>query len=215
MVAIIIATRNAAQGLALTLGSIAAQSCKDVIEVVVQDSESVDRTLDVARSYAAQLPLLRAASAPDDGVYDAWLKVIPTVRARWILFLGAGDTLAHPETMQTVITQLQQCPDDKYFALGQVTILSAERALLHSIPNDIDKMTAVLPYYNPIYHAGVFTSSEFLKAHPFDASFKILGDYDFFCQHWANGERAWPAALPDCRSSLGRAFQQPQIPGMP
>ena len=62
MVAVIIATRNAAQGLALTLGSIAAQSCKDDIEVVVQDSESVDHTLDVARSYAAQLPLLREAA---------------------------------------------------------------------------------------------------------------------------------------------------------
>ena len=113
--------------------------------------------------------------------------------------------------MQTVITQLQQCPDDKYFALGQVTILSAERALLHSIPNDIDKMTAVLPYYNPIYHAGVFTSSEFLKAHPFDASFKILGDYDFFCQHWANGERAWQLHCLIAEAPLGGLSNSPKF----
>ena len=190
-VAIGIATRNAAQGLALTLNSIAAQSCKNAIEVVVQDDESVDHTLDVARSYAAQLPLLRMDSSPDDGVYDAWLKVIPSVRAPWILFLGAGDTLAYPETIQTVVAQLKQCPDDKYFALGQVTILSAEREPLHSVPNNIGQMSAVLPHYNPIYHAGVFTRSEFLKANPFDASFKILGDYDFFCRHWENGVKAW------------------------
>lgn len=202
-VAVIIATRNAARELGLTLASLAAQSRPETVEVFVQDGNSGDATLAVARGHAPRLPLLHVASSPDNGVYDAWRKALPLVRAPWVLFLGAGDTLPHADTLRAAMAQLECCPGDRVFALGQVTLLSREREPLCSMLNATACMAEALPYGNPIYHAGVFTRSDFLKAHPFDPAFRILGDYDFFCRHWGDGGRSWQLRCLVAETPLG------------
>lgn len=202
-IAIIIATRNAARDLNLTLDSIAAQYRRDAVEVFIQDGKPEDDTLDVARSYASRLPLLRMDSSPDNGVYDAWLKVLPLVRAPLDPFprrrRHAVPSRHHANRHGTVGT----LPARPHFRPRAGHPPQPEARPLYSMLNTTTRMAVALPYGNPIYHAGVFTRSDFLKEYPFDPTFKILGDYDFFCQHWENGARSWQLRCLVAEAPLG------------
>ena len=85
---IIIPTFNALQPLQDTLASIRAQEFESV-EIVVQDGNSTDGT----REWVANQSDLQAASAPDGGIYDAMNRAIERASGRFLIFLGAGDTL--------------------------------------------------------------------------------------------------------------------------
>ena len=85
---IIIPTFNALQPLQITLDSIRAQRFESV-EIVVQDGASTDGT----REFAATQSDVQMESAPDGGIYDAMNRAIERASGRFLIFLGAGDTL--------------------------------------------------------------------------------------------------------------------------
>jgi glycosyltransferase involved in cell wall biosynthesis len=66
----------------------------EALEYVVADGASKDRSLADAMALQELHPVrVRVSSEPDKGVYDAMNKAIRTARGRYLIFLGAGDTL--------------------------------------------------------------------------------------------------------------------------
>lgn len=92
LLTIIIPTLQAERTLGEALDSVLEQQLGD-FEILIMDSVSKDRTLDIARGYAGRDQRIRIISEPDKGIYDAMNKGIQVARGQWILFLGSDDKL--------------------------------------------------------------------------------------------------------------------------
>lgn len=113
--AIIVPIRNAAAKLAMTLQSICEQKFAR-FEVQVVDGVSSDETGEVFARFASD-PRLRWNSEPDEGIYAAMNRGIGLTRARFLYFIGAGDSLM-PNVLQEVATILP--PPGKSLVYGNV-----------------------------------------------------------------------------------------------
>ena len=96
---IIIPTLQAERTLVEALDSVLVQQFGD-LEVLIMDSMSRDRTLEIAGDYARRDPRVHIISEPDKGIYDAMNKGIGAARGKWILFLGSDDRLHDPQVLK-------------------------------------------------------------------------------------------------------------------
>lgn len=120
-ISIVTATFNAAKHLPCTIDSMREQTTRD-FEWIVVDGNSTDGTqalLDENNDVVT-----RWMSEPDQGIYDAWNKACKIVRGEWILFLGAGDVLAEPHTLERCIRELESASADTVLVYGRQTLLS-------------------------------------------------------------------------------------------
>jgi len=111
-VSIVTVTYNPGELLEPTMRSVAEQV--DVqIDYVVVDGASKDGTVDRLRSFGKRIEEIEAdggqdernqltyrwVSEPDRGLYDAMNKGLVMAQGDYVLFLNAGDTLAHPRVL--------------------------------------------------------------------------------------------------------------------
>lgn len=110
---IITVTYNAGKVLERTLQSVLRQSYPN-IEYLIIDGGSKDNTLDLVRNYHSGISYW--ISERDKGLYDAMNKGLQKATGDYVLFLNAGDTFRHPDTLAEVarITLEQQWPDILY-----------------------------------------------------------------------------------------------------
>ena len=85
---IVTVTKNNAQGLKLTLDSIASQK-SSCVELIIVDSLSNDNTHSVISGYSAIITKYIYES--DSSIYDGMNKGIANATGDWIIFLNAGD----------------------------------------------------------------------------------------------------------------------------
>lgn len=116
---IVTSTFNAGPALATTARSLQDQSCRD-FEWLVVDGASTDDTVAVAHSFGDLVTVL--VSEKDTGIYNAWNKALPLIRGEWVLFLGAGDTLYAPDTLERVAAALDAFEPEVTTAYGIVTV---------------------------------------------------------------------------------------------
>jgi glycosyltransferase involved in cell wall biosynthesis len=113
---IITANFNSGEKLAATAASVLSQDAD--LEYLIMDGASTDRSIEIARQLAHDhSEKIRLISEPDHGVYDAMNKGIGLAIGRYILFLGAGDTLL-PGILKRVDTMLPG--HDSGFLYGDV-----------------------------------------------------------------------------------------------
>ncbi|MCM1109629.1 MAG: glycosyltransferase [Clostridium sp.] len=93
---IITVTYNAEKTLPVTMESVAAQKCR-LFEHIVQDGQSKDRTVDIARRMAGDETVI--VSERDSGIYDAMNKAMGRATGDYLIFLNAGDTFHSPDTL--------------------------------------------------------------------------------------------------------------------
>ena len=105
---ILIATYNAAQTLQSCLDSLFAQEGAD-FEVLVADGASRDATGEILERHDDAIAWW--TSRPDDGPYDAWNSMLPHARGEWVMFLGADDRLAAPDTLARLTRVCRALPD--------------------------------------------------------------------------------------------------------
>ena len=182
---ILIATYNAANLLSRTLDSLAIQICQD-FNVIIQDGASTDNTVDIAISYTAQLPALHLHSEKDTGIYDAWNKALDrwqNVLGKWILFLGAGDTLYNNNVLLVVQEHLCQAPSHILFAGGTMQIVTQGGTVNEEKQYVVAPMSAT---WHIVPHPATFHNKKLFYYDQFDVSFKIAGDYDFLCRNWTH-----------------------------
>jgi glycosyltransferase involved in cell wall biosynthesis len=125
-ITIIIAIRNVARELKITLDSIEEQTFKNV-EVLIPDCNSTDDPAALIKNYSFPI---RHVVQSDTGIYDAWNKVLPLATGQWVVFFGAGDSFAEALALEKSVAALEQLPKETIMAYGKVNVLGENGAIL-------------------------------------------------------------------------------------
>lgn len=179
-VTVVMATFNAAATLRRALDSVLAQQGVTV-DVVVMDGGSSDGTAAILAAYADRLGYWE--STPDRGIYHAWNKALAHAKGDWLHFLGADDQYWDDQALARLVARIPAADaEGAGLIYGQVAMLD------HGQPfavlgkpwaavqaRALDKM--------PFPHPGVLhRRSLFARYGGFDESFRIAGDYEWFCR---------------------------------
>lgn len=111
MVSIITITYNAAQTLERTILSVEAQDYK-AIEYIIVDGGSTDGTMSIVGRHVSTVN--RCISEPDDGIYFAMNKGLAVATGEYVWFLNAGDELATPDSVSSVMALAKDGADVLY-----------------------------------------------------------------------------------------------------
>lgn len=174
--AVVIACRNALEGLRQTLSSVTRLNDARVRTIVI-DGASSDGTAE----FLAQCPhrLSHFCSEPDSGIYDAMNKGWRAApEDAYILFLGAGDLLI-------------SLPQDGELHAANGAPLAA--AIGHvSIGRQAfrSRWTAELRLRNTAHHQALLLRKSVAPEPPFDTSLRVYADWDLNLRLLGNGIRA-------------------------
>jgi glycosyltransferase involved in cell wall biosynthesis len=160
-VSIICVTKNASQYLERCLKSISEQTCPH-IELIVQDGESTDNTLDIIRRWSALINSWQ--SIPDQGIYDAMNKALEYVTGDWVYFIGSDDYL-YPGFSDMVVNDLKHKNRIYY---GKVEVGNGTYTRRFS--------SYKLTKYNLCHQAMFFPRSVF-ERYRFDLHYEVCADY--------------------------------------
>lgn len=183
MISIITSTLDAASELPHTLRSVAGQRGAD-LEWLVVDGGSRDGTVDLLRAQGS--PVAWWTSEPDAGVYDAWNKALVRARGDWLLFIGAGDEFAAPDTLARFAGRLADAHPGHDLVYGRIRYISATgRVDLEEAGEPWDRLQGRWEIGRPALppHPGIFHHRSLFAGHAFDASYRIAGDAHFLLKH--------------------------------
>lgn len=152
-----------------TMLSVLNQTYPD-IEYIIIDGGSTDGTVDIIKKYTDQVAYW--VSEPDNGIYDAMNKGIAAVTGDYINFINAGDTLFSKEVISEIVSYLYDSPDVLYGDMN----LKSYFGEIRLTPKSLDLMES----RDPIFHPASLIKADELRRMPYDTSFKIAGDYNFF-----------------------------------
>jgi glycosyltransferase len=117
LIAVITVCFNAEDTVGDTLASVAAQDVRpDLIEHIVIDGGSTDRTAEIVKQY----PTVRLVSEPDEGIADAFNKGVLETTGEWLLFLNADDFLADKDVLAHLMDQLPRITPQVQGVYGRV-----------------------------------------------------------------------------------------------
>lgn len=177
-ITIITSTLNCAVSLAATAASIRSQTHHGV-QWIVADGASSDGTLEVIQRNADIIG--HSFSEADIGIYDAWNKACRFIDGDWVLFLGAGDLLASPQTLTQMASRLCDLSENTAVAYGNVCQMAEGRLLYRYGRVDLQRWDLHRPALPA--HQGVFQRAKLLTGHrPFDTSYRIAADSKFLLQ---------------------------------
>ena len=183
-ISIITATLDAGEALRHTLRSIVAQQ-GGACEWIVIDGGSSDGTLALLGREAP--PATRWRSEPDAGIYDAWNKACAMARGEWLVFLGAGDELAAPDTLARIGATLAGAYPAHDLVYGRVRYvgprsrqpLDEAGSPWSELQQQWDSGRPALPPHGAIFHH----RSLFAGGRRFDPRYRIAGDVHFLLRH--------------------------------
>jgi len=102
VLSIVIPVKNGSKTIERLLESLTSQTWLE-FEVLLQDGNSSDNTIDIANKYRPFFgDRLRIFSEKDHGIYDAMNKGIDRARGEWLYFLGADDYLLNKVVLSQV-----------------------------------------------------------------------------------------------------------------
>lgn len=197
LISVITATFNAAAQLPDTLSSLRAQTYRN-FEWIVVDGGSTDGTAELL--HASENMLSYWISEPDRGIYDAWNKACRHARGEWVLFLGAGDVLAQPETLECCAQYLKAAGRATVFVYGRLQLLSEKNRVpldTFGVPwADIKGHWEIgrpaLPPHGACFHRRVL----FVGPDPYDLRFPIAADAELLLRHLLKTSAAPPEFIP-------------------
>ena len=171
---IIIASLNAEALIQRAISSVLSQDYTNY-EIIVQDGGSTDQTVNILKQFTSNVNWV---SEPDAGIYDAWNKALDRVTGDWALFLGADDLLLDKAVLSKCWKHLTRLPPEVWFAYGTLILGEAGQ------PSMVVARSLLNAYHHFFVDLGLpfpatFTRVPVLKKHRFDASFRIVGDFDF------------------------------------
>jgi glycosyltransferase involved in cell wall biosynthesis len=162
--------------LSITARSLAAQTCRS-FEWLIMDGASTDDTVAVARELGGLVTIL--VSEPDTGIYNALNKALPLIRGDWVLFLGAGDALYAPDTLEQVADALDHLPTETTTAYGDVTVFDAVTGADLRVRSPVwQGLRGPWGGGRPLLpcHQGVFQRSSVFETFRFDERCRISAD---------------------------------------
>lgn len=159
---------NAAGFIEETIKSVVSQDYGN-IEYIVIDGGSTDGTQDIIKKYSDSIDYF--VSEPDRGIYDAMNKGISAATGDYINFMNGGDIFFN----RNVVSSIFNNP-----AFSEADIIYGDTVCKFS--NGYSKRKVTHESYMPTCHQSIFVSTGLLKKHPFDLSYRILGDRHSFIQ---------------------------------
>lgn len=204
VITIITSTFNADKELPRTIASIRCQSYKKIQWIVV-DGGSTDQTTQILEDNEDIVDVW--FSEPDSGIYDAWNKALSYAKGDWVQFVGAGDEIAAPSTIEVVSGYLVDSFPKHDLVYGRVQYLhEVSREVLYEaglpweeIDGRWDGLRPVLPSHPGVFHH----KTVFGVGNAFDTSYKIAGDSKLLLQCIKNKNPLYIPVLVDRMPSGG------------
>jgi glycosyltransferase involved in cell wall biosynthesis len=173
-ISIIIAVLNAPVPLQNTFESLRDQK-REYCELIVLDGGSSDSTVKIIENNSDIINWW--SSETDDGIYNAWNKALVQACGKWIIFLGAGDRIG-PGWLEAV----KQCSEEFDLVYGNVIMeASYLRCVRHFTLHGVNwnKAKVRLSTQMSVPHVGLAHHRRLFYERGFDASYKIIGDWEF------------------------------------
>lgn len=177
---------NAAQIIEQTIQSVLSQTYTDY-EYVFIDGASKDGTVSIIESYRQPFEkkgiAYRVISEPDGGIYDAMNKGAARSEGEWVLMLNAGDALLHEKVFAQVFEGKTYQAAVLY---GNTVLQEMSRGGMRykKVPaRPLENMDEGMVFC----HQSAFVQGEALRRYGFDASFKIVADYEQFLRMRKDG----------------------------
>jgi glycosyltransferase involved in cell wall biosynthesis len=183
LVTVVTPTLNAIAYLEECMRSVKSQAGPNVtVEHIVVDGGSTDGTVEFAQSKGAKV-----LQGTDSGLYDADNKGAAASSGELIGFLGADDLLL-PGGLDAVVRTYQR--DRRPWLVGGLRWLDGEGRSLGEIAAPpswmTEQMMAALGWCCTGQQATYTTRQLFDDLGGFDTTFKVAGDYDFYCKALAD-----------------------------
>lgn len=175
-VSVITICRNAREGIARTLESVAFQSYGNIEHIVI-DGASTDGTLEVLERHRDRVATL--VSEPDGGIYDAMNKGLARATGDVIHFLNAEDWFYDARSVEDAVRFIERHPEGDLF-YGDIEVRLPDGGAVIHVPQDADKaaetmVCGCLPHQGTIARRSVFD-----RTGPFDTRWRTHADYDWF-----------------------------------
>jgi glycosyltransferase involved in cell wall biosynthesis len=170
LISIITVVYNGVSTLEQTILSVINQTYKN-IEYIIIDGGSTDGTIEIIKKYEDKIAYW--VSESDKGIYDAMNKGIDKVTGEWVNFMNSGDIFFD-------IHIIQQLMDATLFSNNQTIIYGNRIANCNGQLIEQNISINSIKYIMSICHQSCFVPTVLHKIYPFDISYKIAGDYDFF-----------------------------------
>lgn len=108
-----------ASGLEQTLRSVADQTARECMQVVIVDGASKDHSLDVIARYEGVLGAT-VVSEPDDSNMEAMNKGLALATGRYTLFLNSGDYFVDPDVVADFHDHISARGESRSVVMGQI-----------------------------------------------------------------------------------------------
>lgn len=172
LISVITICRNESPHIKKTIQSVKQQTFLDYEHVVI-DGGSEDGTVEIIESLSYDK--MCWISEPDRGIYHAMNKGLAMARGSYLLFLNGGDALYSENVFREIFSFLTT---NKLIA-GKICFEFDDKlSLIEDAPL---AMSSAFLIESSLFHPATFIhKSLFEKLGPYDESFKIAGDYEFF-----------------------------------
>lgn len=197
IISIITINYNDKQGLEKTIKSVSKFSadCIHKVEYIIIDGGSDDGSMELAKRYLNKndFMILDFVSEEDSGIYDAMNKGLRKVcsESDYVLFMNSGDVFL--ENAGRLISSKDFCNDIIVFGIES----RDDKGNL--IP--IRKITQVedIKSWPCFPHQSTFINATYHKNNCYNLDYRILADYNFFCEAYSNGLsiKVFPVAISD------------------
>lgn len=186
---IITVTYNAQQNITETLKSVADQTCKDY-ELLVIDGDSTDETINLVRNFEKKIQDIKIIVEPDRGIYDAMNKGVKLATGNFIYFLNAGDVFYNSYVLENTKSYIENDIDtyqkkQKKIYFGNIIRDGKER----SFSQKFSEWKWVYMERADFSHQSLFSTRDLLEEFPFDTSFRICADRDWFIKSMKSGAK--------------------------
>lgn len=174
---------NNKEGLEKTIESVMSQTFRD-FEWIIIDGGSTDGSKEVLEELAnnPNSNISYWCSEPDKGIYNAMNKGIHHAKGEYLNFMNSGDCFYEPVSLQYVFSS--KIDDDVIY--GQVYFKSTDNQLTYK---EYTKNANLESYLNRrfINHQASFIKKKWCDMHPYDETFKISADTEFFMNILTHG----------------------------
>ena len=182
---------NNAQGLELTLKSVLDLVSRSGLsfEFIIVDGNSTDASLHIIDCYYNSLNKycddFKVISEQDSGIYDAMNKGISFGTGDYVIFMNSGDWFTEEAAVILDDFFLQkQTFSDEIYVFGISSELNGQRVKVKKFHSEHD-----LRKYPAVPHQSTFINLELHKNKMYNKDYKILADYNFFCDCYRSGKR--------------------------
>lgn len=206
---IITICRNEEKRISKTLDIICKQNFDD-FEYIIQDGQSTDNTLSIAKAYKKKYPNvnIKLRSEQDNGLYDAMNKANSYATGQYICFINSGDFLFDENTLKKIAQVIKETPGmDWYY--GECIVIYPNGNELTQIPTTIENISGdeMRDYLKKnqlqLIHQSIFSKRKLLEQIPFDVTYKLRAELKWYYECLLTGIKIKKMNFPVCMYSQG------------